>query len=652
MMNEVAYAHTNHGAWRCYAVLFEEQLKELSRKLERFEVFGLDTESDGPLLVDGWKKTKKRGRTVKYKNFINMFRSTTVGYSIAFPDRTAYYVPISHRKDNAPYGPALRVLRQAVETQGTGWVHNLSHELHAFERVGLVCQPESTGLRCSQVAAWTCSWGTVRGLGLKQLSPERVGLRIPEFKQVAKENHFGSLQSYAPEPVHYACSDAIAALLLGEQAKRQLLSWNLGDWYETVEHPFIWVCHEMHKEGLPLDREKLVQLRDEAVPIKESLAAQFGALCGYSITSPVQQQKLFEEGTWPDVGKYTKGEGYQTGAEALEIIKRRCKKGSKGRELADIKLSFLDINKIASTYSVSLIENADQYPDGRLHPSYNQTGTETGRLSSSYPNAQNIPVRSKLGKRVLECFVAPEGTIIGSVDFSQIELRILAHYVGGSLLDAYREGKDAHQATADSMGKSRDAGKTLNFCTVYGGGARKLQESLGLSKSQAYDMLKLFDANMPEVPAFKKRVINAAYTRGYVRTVSGRRRMFPKLAAVNSRIRRLGWRAVDQGIATKAELGAIWHEERAAFNTICQGGAGDLFKQALVRVYQNRPSDVRFHAQIHDDLRFTMPDRFGDTSEALNAVVETMQEAPTYPNPFKAPIRCDAVTGHTWKDLK
>lgn len=651
-MDEIAYAHTNHGAWRCYAVLFEEQLRELSRKLDRFEVFGLDTESDGPLLVDGWKKTKKRGRTQKYKNFINMFRSTTVGYSIALPDRTAYYVPISHRKDNAPYGQALRVLRQAIETDGTGWVHNLGHEIHAFERVGVRVLPKFTGLRCSQVAAWTCSWGTVGSLGLKQLSPERIGLRIPEFKQVAKENHFGSLQSYAQEPVHYACADAIGALLLGEQAKREIASLGLGDWYETVEHPFIWVCHEMHKEGLPLDREKLVALRDEAVPTKDSIAKQFGAICGHSITSPVQLQKLFEEGIWPNLGKYTKTGNLETGSEAMELIRRKCKKGSKGRELAELKLAFSDINKIASTYSVSLIENADQYPDGRLHPSYNQTGTETGRLSSSYPNAQNIPVRSKLGKRVLECFVAPEGTVIGSVDFSQIELRILAHYAGGELLQAYRDGKDAHQATADAMGKSRDAGKTLNFCTVYGGGARKLQETLGLTKSQAYDMLKLFDSNMPEIPAFKKRVINAAYARGYVRTVSGRRRYFPKLAALDPRIRRLGWKAVDRGLATKAELGAIWHEERAAFNTICQGGAGDLFKQALVRVYQERPESVGFHAQIHDDLRFTMPDRFGETSEALNRVVELMQESPRYPDPFKAPIRCDAVTGHTWKDLK
>lgn len=651
-MDETVYAHTNHGAFRCHVCLTEADLREVAEKLSRFEVFGLDTESDGPLLVDGWKSTKKRGRTQKYKNFINMFRSTTVGYSVAFPDRTAYYIPTSHRKDNAPYGPAKALLEHCTQTQGTGWVHNLAHELHSLERESIYLSPEATGLRCSQVAAWTASWGTHGSLGLKHLSASLLGLRIPQFKQVAKENHFGSLQSYAEETVYYACSDAIAALLLGERAKRQILAWDLGDWYETVEHPFIWICHEMHMEGVPVDREKLSAIAEDTIPRKNSLAKQFGAICGYSITSPVQQQKLFEEGIWPDVGKYTDKGGKQTGGEALELIRKACPKGSKGAELAKLKLEFQDLNKIASTYSRSLIENADQYPDGRLHPSFNQTGTETGRLSSSYPNAQNIPVRSTYGKQVLECLRAPEGTQIGSVDFSQIELRILAHYAGGELLAAYRAGEDVHARTGAAMGRSRDVGKTLNFCTIYGGGARKLTESLGCTPKQAKEMLSLFDRNMPEIPKFIKRVKNAAYERGYVRTVSGRRRLFPELQAVDPQLRRLGWKAVDRGIATKSEVGAMWHKERAAFNTICQGSAGDIFKQALVRVAQNRPQGVRFHAQIHDDLRFTFPDHVGDAAEAINAVVETMQEAPRYPSTFRAPIRCDAVTGRTWRDLK
>lgn len=637
------------GGWSYECVTTDTQLRALLEKVARMPFLGFDTESDGPLLVQ--PKWTKAGRQ-KHKDFINMYRSTTVGYSVAFPDRTSYYVPINHRKHNAPYLPALQVLE--VLCQRTGWAHNLQHELLALR---MVVSASCAALRDSQVAAWLAGeHDGSGGYGLKELSKRHLGHEQLSFEAITGGNNFGVLDPTTPEATRYACEDAVAALLLGLHAEPIILNWGLKDWYLDVEMPFVHVLRHMTDTGIPLDREVAGRLGETLSKTAREAAIEFRKRFDADPASPKQLQSLYERGIWPTDGIKRGKTGWSTAAATMVDFVNLPE--GEGRDAATMLQVIRESSKASSTYSTNLVVLADQYPDGRLHPSYHQTGTVTGRLSSSYPNGQNMPTRSEIAKSILQMFAAPEGLQFGSADYSQIELRVLAHFSGGTLAEGYKAGADVHQLTADKTGLSRSGGKTLNFAKIYGAGPKKLAQQIGSTVDEAKKFVKDYDKGMPEVNQTILRVVTAAYERGYVKTLAGRRGLFPQMPNRDRSMLKRKFQAVEAGELTMDDLFNAWSDERKAFNLVCQGGASDIVKKAMVDLWKHIPEahkgggalfswgPFNLQAQIHDDIRWEM---FSGDTASMELVRTTMEDA--WPS-LRVPLVADPKMGKTWRDLK
>lgn len=631
----------SYEGWTYECLTREHELRALAEKAARMPFHGLDTESDGPLLVQ--PKWTKKGKQ-KTKGFINMYRSTTVGYSVAFPDRTAYYVPLNHRKYNANYREALNVLR--ILCQRPGWAHNLQHELLALRRTEVDVHVSTLGLRDSQVACWLAGQHDGSGgYGLKELVKQHLGHEQLTFEVVTQGANFGTLDPTTPEATRYACEDAVSALLLGLQAEGQIWAWGLGDWYLDVEMPFVHVLRHMTDTGIPIDRAKAQHLGDTLSNQAKQGAVEFRAKYDADPASPKQLQSLFERGIWPTEGVKRGKTGFSTANDSITALLAILPEGE-GREAAVLLLKVRESSKASSTYTTNLVVLADQYPDGRLHPSYHQTGTVTGRLSSSYPNGQNMPSRSDIAKSIMEMFAAEEGREFGSADYSQIELRVLAHFAGGSLARGYQEGIDVHQLTADKTGLSRNDGKTLNFAKIYGAQAKKLSHQLGVSVQEARDFMRAYDKGMPEINGFVRRVVEAAYDRGFVKTLSGRRGLFPDMTSRDRTAIKRKFKAVEAGELTMDDLFNAWSDERKAFNLVIQGGASDITKKAMVDIFKTMPTDMGLQTQIHDDIRW---ETHQSNTESMELVRTTMEAA--WPS-LRVPLVADPKMGKTWRDLK
>lgn len=625
--------------WTYECVTTEAQVRALQEKAARMPFFGFDTESDGPLLVQ--PKWTKKGKQ-KHKDFINVYRSQMVGFSLAFPDRTAYYVPIGHRAYNAPYQPALALLRMVSLTPG--WAHNLQHELVTLHQQGL--PGDHTLLRDSQVSCWLANMHDGNGkYGLKELTKNLFNYEQITFEGLTKGANFGVLDPTGEEAVRYACDDAIAALLLGIGSEPVIQSWGLKDWYLDVEMPFVRVLRHMTDTGIPIDRTLAQKLGDDLSNQASKAAVKFRAQFDADPASPKQLQTLFDRGIWPTEGVKRGKTGYSTDASTIDHFSGYLPDGP-GKEAATLLLTIRECSKASSTYTTNLVVLADQYPDGRLHPSYHQTGTVTGRLSSSYPNGQNMPSRSDVAKSIMTMFAADEGMTFGSADYSQIDLRVLSHFAGGVLQKGYQDGTDVHQATADLVGCDRNTGKTINFAKVYGAGAKKLASTIGCEVDEAKRFMRQYEENVPEVDRLVRRVVEAAYDRGYVKTLAGRRGVFDQMPQRDRALLRQKFRAVDEGKLTMDDLFSAWSDERKSFNLVCQGGASDIVKKAMVDLYKVLPAGMRIQTQIHDDIRWETAESNVESMELVRATMEA-----AWPT-LRVPLVADPKMGKTWRDLK
>ena len=601
----------------------EDALRRLAEKCGSFTEVGLDTESSGPLLL---KPQLTKAGNYSYKNFINMYRAQTSGWSIAFPDNTSYYVPMGHKKDNAPFWPARELLRKLVQSKRVRkYIHNVGHELLALNDLGI-----DTGhrdLACTQVLAWLTNHGVDGKHGLKTLARAHLRMEMATFEEtVGKERRFDSL--LPKHGLDYACDDAVAALLLGQKLMPVLRSWDLEPWFWGTEMPFVHVLRSMTDTGIVLDRAKVHHAHDVALERTEAARKAFGALTGgISPGSTKQMQELWERGWWPKDTPRAKS-GWSTRADIVESLCHRLPEDSNGGKAARLLTEYRSLLKVVSTYSHSLLRLADQYPDGRLHPDYNHTGTATGRLSSSYPNGTNMPAWGEAAALVAQC-LRGHGQSLGSADQSQIDLRLLAHVSGGELAEVYRVDGDVHQETADACGCARQQAKSINFAKVYGAWYKMLAKQIGASEREAKLFVQKYDRRYPDVVRVIKRIHRAAHERGYVKTVSGRRRYLPELKTERTR----------------------WSGERKSVNTVCQGGAADVVKQSMVDYYrEGLHEEFPLQTQIHDDLRWvspygTMDKRSKEHAEEVKRIMESCWK-------LRVPLKADGCLGETWKDLK
>ncbi len=418
-------------------------------------------------------------------------------------------------------------------------------------------------------------------------------------------------------------------LSLGRILKKKIEEENLTKILYEVELPLSHVLSEMEIVGIKVDKKKLVEIRNELRKRVIEIVKEISDISGFSINpaSPKQvSYLLFEKLGLPKIKK-TKS-GYSTDQETLFKLKEL-------HPVVDKILEFREINKLLTTYFEVLPKLADE--NDRIHTRFIQTGTATGRLASREPNLQNIPIRSEIGKKVRESFIAEDGFLLGSFDYSQIELRILAHFSKDErLIKAFREGKDIHRETAssifgvppDKVTKSlRRKAKTINYGIIYGMSPHGLAKELGISDGEAKKYIDRYFERFSGVRKFIDETIEKAKKNGYVETILGRKRYVPELNSKNYNTRKLG--------------------ERIAINSPIQGSGADIIKIAMVNVWRKlRDKKSRIVLQIHDELLVEIKE------EEANEVKEMVKREMENTLSLDVPIIVDAGIGKNWLECK
>ena len=397
--------------------------------------------------------------------------------------------------------------------------------------------------------------------------------------------------------------------------------------------PLMPVLADMERAGVAIDAKFFAamseRLQRELTLVEEEIHKIAGG--EININSPVQlREVLFEKLELP-VKKRTKT-GPSTDAEVLEQL------AAEGHQLPRLIIDFRELAKLKSTYVDALPALLD--PDTeRIHTSFNQTVTSTGRLSSSDPNLQNIPIRTPLGAEIRKGFIPAPGNLLLGADYSQIELRVLAHLSGSeAFLEAFRKGRDVHRETAalifgvkadDVTAAMRAQAKTVNFATIYGQGPVALARQLGISVADARKFIESYFARLPAIREYLDGQVETAYEQGYVETLFGRRRYIPELQSKNPNIRSFG--------------------ERVATNSPIQGTAADLIKLAMIGIHETLregASGAKMILQVHDELLFDVPETELDDVRAL--VREKMESVIE----LSVPIAVDVGAGRSWYETK
>lgn len=428
---------------------------------------------------------------------------------------------------------------------------------------------------------------------------------------------------YAPN----AQRNAMGMLELAQAIDKKLSDCGMHDLYYDIELPLAAVLYKMEERGMLVDADGLRAFSDELdARIKEDTAKIYDiAGHDFNISSPKQLGNvLFEELGLPTFKK-TKS-GYSTGADVLEKL-------APYHPIISLILDYRQLTKLKSTYADGL--PAAACDDGRIRTSFNQTVTATGRLSSTEPNLQNIPIRTELGSRMRGYFTAPEGRLLVDADYSQIELRLLAHISGDPLMcKAFREGADIHTATAAQVfGLPEDAvtpelrkrAKAVNFGIVYGIGDYSLSQDLGISKKQAADYISAYKSKYIGVEEYLSATVESAYRQGFVVTMLGRRRAVPELASPKASMRAFG--------------------ERVAMNSPIQGSAADIIKLAMIRVeaaLEESGLDAKLIMQVHDELIVE-----ADAADAQK-VAEILRREMENAIELSIPLTVDVEIGKTW----
>jgi DNA polymerase I len=426
----------------------------------------------------------------------------------------------------------------------------------------------------------------------------------------------------------YACEDAQCTWRLAQVLEKRLQQNNLFRVYQEQELPLAACLADIEQTGMGIDAMVLAQQEQNLQAYLDQVQRDITSIAGSSFNpaSPKQVGQLLFEKLGLPVLKKNKG-GPSTDAGVLNALRHQ-------HEVVDLLLQHRALSKLLGTYIRSL-PGSIHPRTGRIHSTFKQTGTETGRLSSEHPNLQNIPKRSELGRELRAAFVAKPGHLLLGADYSQIELRVLAHFSGDpALCDAFANDTDIHRYVAaqvndcdeDSVTPAmRSAAKAINFGLIYGQSAFGLAAQIGVSRHEAQQFIDAYFSRFREVLRFKEDLIVQAKNRGYVSTLAGRRRYIPLLQSSNGNERRMG--------------------ERTALNSTIQGSAADLIKQAMLRCRRSLPTDCQLVIQIHDELIIEAPDQQADA--AANALHTAMVDAWQLNVPLIAEVR----RGRNWLDI-
>lgn len=589
-----------------------DELEELAADLRKAGTFAFDTETTSldPLVAE------------------------LVGMSFAWSPTDAVYLPFGHTEvdddeEQLTWAQVAPVIKPILEDATLGKVgSNLKYDLKVCRRAGI----ELGGIAGDTMLLDYVLAAHERSHGLDTLAERYLHHKMTSFQVVSKKESRTFAQVPLDEATHYAAEDAQIAWQVHDKLHPDLddgMKWI----YERVELPLLSVLADLETRGIALDEDRLGEIRGEVEAQVKDAEQRCYDIVGrdFKIGSvPELRQILFEEqGFTP--GKKTKT-GYSTDSSVLEKLV-----GQRDPDLPAAILRWRELTKLLSTYLKKLPKEVHP-SDGRIHTSFNQAVAATGRLSSVDPNLQNIPIRTDEGRRIREAFVPAGGHVFLSCDYSQVELRVLAHVTGSSTLqEAFRSGVDIHRRTASEVfgvpldevtPGLRNAAKGVNYGLLYGQTAFGLAASQGISRDQAREYMEEYFSRMPEVEGWINATRNQAKKDGFVRTLYGRRRLLPTIHSKQWNLRAAA--------------------EREAVNTVIQGTAADIMKIALIAVHERLRADghqARVLLQVHDELLLEVP--HDEVDEVTKLVVDEMARAGSN---LDVPLEVNAATGNNWRE--
>ena len=564
-------------------------------------------------------------------------RADLVGISLSNRAGLGYYIPVGHR-DNMPQlflsdvqtmlGPIL------TDPKISKVGHNLKYDLLILRRHGLPVEPISYD---TMVAAWLVDPASHR-LGLKDLANDLLNVQMTHIEELigSGKNQRSMAEVSSEKAADYAAADAGGTFRLRETMLPLLAERQSTRLMEEIEMPLLPVLADMEQTGIGLDTAFLKSMSRELTERLASLEKQVQQGVGYPFNLNSTQQLSTALFTTlklepPDKRKTTASGHFSTSADVLELLRGK-------HPVVDQILEHRELSKLLSTYIEALPHQVNPRTR-RVHTSYNQTGSVTGRLASSEPNLQNIPTRTELGRKIRRAFVADPGWLLLSIDYSQIELRIVAHMANDTaMLGAFRAGQDIHAATAaaiyniplsDVSREQRRHAKAINFGLIYGMSAFGLSRSTDLTLAEAENFVAAYFKKFPGVKTYLDGLRRQAANQGYVETMLGRRRYFPNLRnQMNPNLRN--------------------REEREAINAPIQGTAADIMKLAMIRVPPALKAEnlqARLLLQVHDELVLECPEK--ELLSTGKVVMHVMELA----YPLSIPLLTEAKWGQNWEEM-
>jgi len=595
--------------------------------------------------LDKWIEKAKRARIIAVDvetDALSAVASRLVGVSLATAPNEACYIPLGHeggdladggaKPDQIEEGEALGRLKAILENDAILKVgQNFKYDLAVFQRYGVRVAPYDDTMLISYVQA-----AGLHNHGMDELAERHLGHKCISFKEVCgsgkSQKRFSEID--LKTATEYAAEDADITLRLWELLKPGVAGKGLATVYETLERPLPQVLTDMELAGVKVDVAQLSRLSSDFAQKMAEAEETAHELAGhkFNLGSPKQiGEILFGEMELPG-GKKTKSGAWSTDAAVLDEL------AEKGHELPKALLTWRQFSKLKSTYSDALKEAIN--PDtGRVHTSFSLAATTTGRLSSSEPNLQNIPIRTEAGRKIREAFTAEPGHVIVAADYSQIELRLLAHIADvEALKQAFREGQDIHALTASEMfgvsledmdPTTRRNAKAINFGIIYGISAFGLANNLGIGRDEAKSYIDSYFKKFPGIKDYMDAMKEEAKAKGCVTTIFGRRIHLPGIKDKNPSVRQF--------------------TERQAINAPIQGAAADIIRRAMVRMpgaLSEAGLKTRMLLQVHDELVFEAPK--GEADQVIKLVTDVMSNAALPAQNLSVPLEVEAKAADTW----
>jgi DNA polymerase-1 len=607
-------AKTDLSKKKYRAILNEEALNGLIDELKRAGTFAVDTET-----------------TAK-----DPMRAEIVGLSFACRPNEASYIPLRHRYAGVPEqldpDHAIASLKPLLEDPKLAKVgQNIKFDWIVLKRSGIQLQ----GVTFDTMVASYLLNPTRRAHNLEAIAAEYLDHRMISYKEVTGGNKDdkGFEGVLIEDAVPYACEDADITLMAYELLEPKLQEGGLDRLFKEVEIPLIPVLVNMEMFGICVERERLKAASKDFERQLDAMEDRIYAIAGESFNIKSHKQLgriLFEKLKLPIQKKTKKKTGYSTDVEVLTTL-------SVEHELPALVLHYRSLSKLKSTYADALVDLI--HPEThRIHTSYNQTVTATGRLSSSDPNLQNIPIRTEEGRKIRAAFVPQKGWTILSADYSQIELRLLAHYSEDPILvEAFEKDEDIHTRTATEVfellpgmitREMRRQAKVINFGIIYGMGPFRLSKEIGISHKMAKIYIDNYFRRYEGVRRFIEEIVEEARKAGKVTTLLGRHRWLPDILSKNRTAREFA--------------------ERTAVNTPLQGTAADLIKVAMIQIPQalgKMNLNAKMLLQVHDELLFEVPPKELETVvEYVTKIMEGVYE-------LRVPLKVDIKTGQNWANV-